>query len=224
MRQIEKLKLLGNMRVGITQRVEFVSQYSEARDCLDHRWSDLLKELKMTIVPIPNALDKINDWLNLLECDAYILTGGNDLMDLPNAKNTSINRDQTEIAILKYAQSHSLPVLGVCRGLQLINVFFGGTLERVTGQASTRHFIEVSFDSSNNFIKREVNSFHEWGISKRGLSNQLIPCAFDVDGYVEAARHKTLNWLGIMWHPEREKTFDELDLEVFRKLLTKGFA
>ena len=212
------------MRVGITQRVEYVTAYAEARDCLDQRWSELLDVLKMTMVPIPNTLRNVEGWLDVLKCDAYILTGGNDLADLPNAKNVSIERDRTEIALLKHAQSYSLPVFGVCRGLQLMNVFFGGQLDRVSGHVANRHSVRLCFDQGNQFIARDVNSFHEWGISVNSLAQQLIPCAYDTDNYVEAARHEKLNWLGVMWHPEREKKFEASDVEILRKLFNEGFA
>ena len=113
------------MRVGITQRVEHATAYAEIRDCLDQRWCEFLNILGMTMIPIPNTLRNVEGWLDVMKCDAYLLTGGNDLGSLPNAKNVSIERDRTEIALLKYAQSRSKPVFGVCRGLQLINVFFG---------------------------------------------------------------------------------------------------
>ena len=212
------------MRVGITQRVEYVTAYAEARDCLDQRWSELLDVLKMTMVPIPNTLRNVEGWLDVLKCDAYILTGGNDLADLPNAKNVSIERDRTEIALLKYAQSRSLPVFGVCRGLQLINIFFGGQLDRVSGHVGNRHSVHMCFDQGNQSIASNVNSFHEWGISINSLAQQLIPCAYDADNYVEAARHEKLNWLGMMWHPEREEKFKASDLEILRKLFNEGFV
>ena len=212
------------MRVGITQRVEYVTAYAEARDCLDQRWSELLDVLKMTMVPIPNTLRNVEGWLDVLKCDAYILTGGNDLADLPNAKNVFIERDRTEIALLKYAQSRSLPVFGVCRGLQLMNVFFGGQLDRVSGHVANRHLVRMCFDQGNQFIARDVNCFHEWGISINSLAQQLIPCAYDADNYVEAARHEKLNWLGMMWHPERENFFEVSDVEILRKLFNEGFA
>ena len=52
------------MRVGITQRVEYITDYEEIRDCLDQRWSDLLETLEMTIIPIPNSLTNIEEWLD----------------------------------------------------------------------------------------------------------------------------------------------------------------
>jgi N5-(cytidine 5'-diphosphoramidyl)-L-glutamine hydrolase len=211
------------MIVGITQRVEYITAYAETRDCLDQRWAELLEGLKMTMVPIPNTLTNIEGWLDNMQCDAYVLTGGNDFADLPDAKNVSKQRDQTEIALLRHAQALSRPVFGVCRGLQLINVFLGGRLDRMSGHAANRHSVRVCFDQEAEMILNNVNSFHNWGISKISLSDQLVPCAFDNDNYIESARHKKLNWLGVMWHPEREKEFRTLDLEVIRKLFNEGF-
>jgi N5-(cytidine 5'-diphosphoramidyl)-L-glutamine hydrolase len=210
------------MRIGITQRVEYVTAYEEARDCLDQRWPELLDVLKMTTVPIPNTLRNVDEWLEIMKCDAYILTGGNDLSDLPNAKNISVERDRTEMALLRYAQSRSLPVLGVCRGLQLMNVFFGGKLERVSGHIASRHKIRMYFDEEKQFIERDVNSFHNWGISINGLAKQLTPSAYDSKDFIEAARNEKLNWLGIMWHPEREERFEASDLEILTKLFNEG--
>tara|TARA_B110000003_G_C16638278_1_gene529205 strand:- start:2114 stop:2752 length:639 start_codon:yes stop_codon:yes gene_type:complete len=212
------------MRIGITQRVEYITAYSETRDCLDQRWSELLDVLKMTMVPIPNTLINIEGWLEDMRCDAYILTGGNDLADLPDAKNASKQRDKTEIALLKHAQACMLPVFGVCRGLQLINVFLGGKLDRVSGHVANRHSVRTCFDQDTEFISSNVNSFHTWGISIPSLSKKLIPCAYDIDNYVESARHEKLNWLGVMWHPEREEKFQQLDLGILQKLFHEGFV
>jgi N5-(cytidine 5'-diphosphoramidyl)-L-glutamine hydrolase len=224
MRITVKLESLGDMKIGITQRVEYVAAYSETRDCLDQHWSKLLEILEMTIIPIPNTLKNVEGWLDVMKCDAYVLTGGNDLAEAQNAKNLSLERDRTELAVLRYAQLRSTPVLGVCRGLQLINVFFGGKLGRVYGHVAKRHSVRIRFDKGAEFTFSDVNSFHDWGIPIDSLSEQLIPCAYDGDNYVEAARHRKLNWLGIMWHPEREKEFKVSDLEIFRKLFNEGFS
>ena len=56
--------------------------------------------------------------------DGFILSGGNDLSSLSNSKNISFERDKTEFALLQYANDQSIPVLGVCRGFQIMNVFF----------------------------------------------------------------------------------------------------
>ncbi|MBD73951.1 MAG: hypothetical protein CMM96_00440 [Rickettsiales bacterium] len=112
------------MKVGITQRVDFVSEYSETRDSIDQRWYELFEVLGMNIIPIPNGLKDIKAWLNEMKCDAFILSGGNDIFGLKESKNVSKERDQTEFAILKYSYDLSIPVFGVCRGFQVMNIFF----------------------------------------------------------------------------------------------------
>lgn len=212
------------MRVGVTQRVEYVTEYEEVRDCLDQRWSKFLDTLEMTVVPIPNTLRNVEEWLSVVNCDAYLLTGGNDLATVPDAKNVSKERDRTEISLLNYAQSRAIPVFGVCRGLQMINVFMGGQLDKLTGHVATRHLVRTCFDGDSSIVTRNVNSFHDFGISLDSLSPQLIPCAYDSKNNVESARHKNLNWLGIMWHPEREKTFEASDLNLLKKHFKEGLS
>jgi gamma-glutamyl-gamma-aminobutyrate hydrolase PuuD len=211
------------MKLGITQRVEYLTKYNETRDCLDQRWSKLFEKLKINIIPIPNTLRNVEEWQNTIKCDGYVLTGGNDISNLPNAKNTAKERDKTEIALLKNAQSNSLPVFSACRGFQLMNVFLGGELERISGHVAKRHSVHIDFDQNNKSKLKEVNSYHEWGISKDALAKDLIPCAYDNNGYIEAARHKKLNWFGVMWHPEREKKFKAHDISILKNLFNIEF-
>jgi N5-(cytidine 5'-diphosphoramidyl)-L-glutamine hydrolase len=211
------------MRIGITQRVEKVTSYEEDRDCLDQRWPALLELLEMTAIPIPNNLKKIESWLDTLALDGFIFTGGNDLTSLPDSSNTSYERDLTEFTILEYARAHFLPVFAVCRGLQVVNIFLGGGLERVSNHVAKRHAVhseptEPDFSSIIN-----VNSFHEWGLPIIKLADQLKACVYDNDSFVEAARHKNLNWVGVMWHPEREIPFQDADLALINKLFNEGF-
>ena len=89
---------------------------------------------------------------------------------------------------------------------------------------ANRHSIRLCFNQDNRLISTNVNSYHEWGIPKNNLAQQLIPCAYDENNFIESARHKKLNWLGVMWHPEREENFKKLDLEVLQKLFTEGYV
>ena len=105
-----------------------------------------------------------------------------------------------------------------------MNIFFGGKLEKISGHVASKHSIQICLDQDSQIIKTNVNSYHNWGISKNNLAQQLIPCAYDKDNYIESARHKKLNWLGIMWHPEREESFKTLDIEILRKLFNEGYV
>ncbi len=204
------------MRIGLTQRVE-VSAHGERRDCLDQRWQVLLGQIGYDVVAVPNRLSDPGEWVARIGLQGLILTGGNDLAELPGASNPAPERDRTEARLLEWAAATDCPVLGVCRGLQLINVWQGGVLGRVDGHVACRHELEICVDGPPGLSREgEVNSFHAWGVPTDGLGEGLEVLARDAGGSIEALRHHTLPWLGIMWHPEREQPFAEVDLQLIR--------
>jgi len=169
-------------------------------------------------VPVPNVLastknshdqqPELERWLNYIQPNALILSGGNDVGEFNQ-------RDITEKYLLSWAQTKKVPVLGVCRGLQLMAVWAGTSLIKLEGHAGTRHSLIAS--NEKDHLPLEVNSFHNWGLAS-------CPKGFDVlatahDGAIEAIRHNTLAWEGWMWHPEREASFNKIDNVRFRALL-----
>ncbi|MDX1458855.1 MAG: gamma-glutamyl-gamma-aminobutyrate hydrolase family protein [Marinobacter sp.] len=206
------------MRIGITQRVEVIAAYGERRDCLDQQWFRLLEAMGLTAVPVPNSLTDPDSWLAAMALDGFVLSGGNDLAQLPDAANAAPERDATERRILDYAADKSLPVLGVCRGLQMINVHLGGQLAPVRGHAAVRHDLQPGDTSSRFAGIQRVNSFHNWGVPREGLAQSLTPALLSEEGDVEAFEHDRLPWLGMMWHPERETPFMEADLRIIQTL------
>lgn len=191
------------MNIGITQRVEFYEDYHETRDCLDQEWTNLLCKANIDFTLVPNSLDDIDGWLEKKNLEGFILTGGNDLSHLPDAKNFSACRDETEKKILKWSEKNNIKVFGVCRGMQLINCFFSGSLSKVNGHAGLNHSIDILSEKFNFNSESIVNSYHNWGITKTDLSPNLLSLAVADDGTIEALEHKQLPWVGIMWHPER---------------------
>jgi len=207
------------MRIGISQRVEVLPSYGETRDCLDQQWFRFLESLGYTPVPIPNSLARVPDWLASTGIEGLVLTGGNDLSHLPDASNTSAGRDGTERALLAFAYREKWPVIGVCRGLQMMNVWLGGRLAPVSGHTAVRHPVTPFPGAGTCFLPyREVNSFHNWGITAEGLAQALTPQLLSPEGAIEACTHGSLPWLGIMWHPEREAPFSEQDTQLFNRL------
>lgn len=207
------------MRIGITQRVEEVASYKERRDCLDQQWFVLLEELGLSAVPIPNSLKNVQQWLKAQQLQGVILSGGNDLSALSGASNSAKERDQTEFAILNYFGKHYLPVLGVCRGLQMINIYLEGQLIMVEGHVATRHSVKAQNAKSLFSQYKEVNSFHGWGFTKQQLGKDLVACLVnESDDTIEAVHHKSLPWTGIMWHPEREYPFNDLDKQLIKQI------
>ena len=206
------------MRIAITQRVERVPGYDEQRDCLDQRWSTLMEKLGIDLVPVPNGLLSADRWFERQNVAGLILSGGNDLAHLPAAVNSSPERDATETALLARARDMNLPVLAVCRGMQMLNHFLGGSLTALSGHVSCTHTISVIEQAPLLADYREVNSFHGWGIQPKDLAENLLAQAWADDGSIEAFVHRQLPWTAIMWHPERPSANAILDAKLIRHI------
>jgi putative glutamine amidotransferase len=209
------------VRVGLTLRVEDLPERGERRDALDQRWVRLLESEGLVPVPVPNVLADAPAFVAAAGVGMLVLTGGNDLCDLPGATGTAPERDRTEHALLDHARARGMPVLGVCRGLQLLAARAGGRVERVEGHVARPHLVrQVGRPPWPIADRPEVNSFHDWGIPADALGD-LVPYALAPDGTVEAAGHPTLPHVGVMWHPERPPE-DPADRALLRALAAAG--
>lgn len=192
-------------RIALTQRVQEVN--GEKRDALDQRWSAFCKACNILPILIPNHLPLIPSFLEYLDIQGFILTGGNTLHaycgDAPE-------RDEVEIAIVDYAIHCQLPILGVCRGMQLIQHYFKVRLEKVENHVNQPHTI-----TWNNRLE-SVNSYHLYG-TKTDCS-ELETLAKAEDGVIEAIRHPIYPIAGVMWHPERCNPFENRDLTFVKEL------
>jgi N5-(cytidine 5'-diphosphoramidyl)-L-glutamine hydrolase len=212
-------------RIGLTQRVAAVPDRGERRDCLDQRWGALLLQRGLLPVPLLNVDDGVARYVAALALDGVILTGGNDVAAPAGARDAAPERDVFERELLALCGKRELPVLGVCRGAQVLALFHGGALIPVTGHAARRHAVtrvERELASPAGRVasewpaRFEVNSYHAFAISPEGLGGGLAPLALADDGSVEAVGHVELPQLGILWHPEREHPFADGPLDVLR--------
>ena len=121
------------------------------------------------------------------------MTGGESIGDNPV-------RDSFEHTLLKSAIASQTPVLGICRGLQVMMSFYGLSPVRLEGHAGTSHSVEGR-------ISGKVNSYHNFGFTEVSDGFEVISSA--QDGSVEAAYHRNNKWLGVMWHPERETPYNQ---------------
>jgi gamma-glutamyl-gamma-aminobutyrate hydrolase PuuD len=208
-------------RVGLTQRVEDFPARGERRDALDQAWTPFLARAGLTPVPIPNRLADPASYVEALDLALVILTGGNDLASLPGAVHAAPERDATEPAIVDHAATHRLPVLGVCRGLQLLVARAGGVLRPVTGHVGTPHPIERSGRGRFPLRTSAVSSYHDWGVrpDEVGVGLEVLACA--PDGTVEAVADPDRPIVGVMWHPERDPA-DPVDLALVTALVAGG--
>ncbi len=205
-------------RIALTQRVEDLPDRGERRDALDQRWAELVEEVDATPVLVPNRLGDPAGFIAASGVSLLVLTGGNDLSHLPGASGAAPERDRTERALLDAAVAARLPVLGVCRGLQLMVDNAGGTLMPLEGHVATRHPVAVPDGRGWPLVDgREVNSFHDWGAAPDGVVG-LDVLATAPDGTVEALCHRELPQVAVMWHPERAPEHPA-DLELLRALM-----
>lgn len=189
--------------VAVSQRVDQFPERNETRDALDQRLAVFLAICGYVPVPVPNALGgAIRDWLTVVRPATVVLSGGNNV-------GQCAERDDTEYALLTYAKERHIPVLGLCRGMQMMAHWAGAGLHPVQRHVGTRHRLSGE-------VSGEVNSYH-------GFALATCPTGFEVlahseDGEIEAIRHQSLPWEGWMWHPERERNFSEHDIQRLKAL------
>lgn len=191
--------------LAVSQRVDVVPGRDERRDALDQRVALWLAAADCRAYPVPNALGgelAVHAWLDGLRPGGIVLSGGNDLGREPS-------RDATETALLAYARERGLPVLGVCRGMQVLAHLAGTGLKPVSGHVRATHSLAGE-------ITGPANSFHDFALAAVPAGYRVL--ARSDDGEIEAMAHEGLPWEGWMWHPEREPTFLQRDLARLRAL------
>lgn len=166
--------------------------------------------------------------------DALCLTGGGDIDParygaLREAPTTEVDegRDAFELDLIERALAAAVPVLGICRGFQLLNVHFGGSLlQHVPGHAAppiVDHMITALVASRLARAVGEaafkVNSSHHQAVTPATLAPGLVGTA-RVGNLVEAFEHELHPWLlGVQWHPERTSEVDPAARGIFTALV-----
>lgn len=197
------------------------------------------------VIPTTGNIEVIKEQLNLL--DGLILSGGPDINPIYYGEDfkekigvISPERDDNEIKILKEFLKTEKPILGICRGHQLLNVYFGGTLYQDLSyfeNESLKHRQEVYPElevhkvliEKNSILESlygesiRTNSFHHQAIKKLGKGFKVI--AKSSDGIVEAIEkvdHKFC--LGIQWHPEMMVARGNKEMiKIFKLLIEKSY-
>ena len=204
--------------IGVTQRVDYIDDYNQRRDSLDQNWHLFFSKINYFPIPLPNISRNIKEYLNQLNLNSILLSGGNSIASLdPTINDAAPERDAFEIALLSFALNKKLPVIGICRGMQVINYFLGGKLKKTDNQVNIYHKIRKI--TQNYHLPKKVNSYHKYVIPLKNISDQLTPLALDDDDNVEAFISKEKNILGLMWHPERDKPFDKKTIALISNFL-----
>ena len=206
--------------VGLTSYLEPATWGDwQSQAVLIHDWYvDVLHEAgaEVVILPPENSAEVVD------RCDGLLLAGGADVdprlygaaID-PTTDHPRESRDASEIGLYRRARELGMPVLGICRGVQLMAVAHGGSLIQhlpaitsIDHREGTEHFVnhQATFADGSLVAKLlgigplEVNSSHHQAVDSPG---DLTITGWSQDGTVEACEDTTADFcLGVQWHPE----------------------
>ena len=214
--------------IGVTSQPKSTKGSSGELDShvIGHTYTDAVLRaggLPVILSPVPNEdVSAIVDRL-----DGLLISGGGDVEPRrygeephPSVRETDAARDEFEIALAREAQARHLPVLAICRGLQIVNVALGGTLiqdipstlgsidHTVIGHAVYDGHQPVTVESSSLIAKATgstdlmVNSIHHQAV--KDLAPGFRAVAWANDGVIEGIEHEDDDWplLAVQWHPE----------------------
>jgi putative glutamine amidotransferase len=205
-------------KVLITSRLTKQALYDENHFSLDVRWLDFLSACHLTPIVLPPNLKIAKEIIKSFDCDGILLTGGGDIGELGG---TDIDRDAVEECLIALSIRTDIPLIGVCRGMQKIQAYFGETnFERLEDNIAKQQ--KAFFAASAvGFLKNKkrsckfINSYHHFGVKNNSVKDFEI-LAISNAGILKCIQHREKKIIGIMWHPEREHPFKKMDVLLFR--------
>jgi putative glutamine amidotransferase len=180
--------------------------------------------------------EKTQNFQDFAQCQGILFSGGEDVhprfygkpeyLQFCYADDINEARDEFEMRLMQMAIQNKIPTLGICRGLQIINVFLGGTLipdiptwgrwnhAKLADNSDRYHLVEIDPNSSLFQIvkqqKSEINSNHHQ--SAEMLGKGLVANAFSKDGVIEGIEYANPESKGylnlVQWHPERMRDLE----------------
>lgn len=196
----------------ISLGIEFLKKRKEYREYVDPELIKLINLSGYNVYLLNNFYKGdsrlnneryINDIIKKLNVCGIILSGGADY-------GIYKYRDRTEFYLINLSIKKKIPLLGICRGLQMINFFFRGKQKKIKNHV--RKINKINIDKKCLDIK----CFHINSISKIG--NDLEILSKSKDNCIEAIKHKKYCIYGWMWHPERNLRYKNFFIKKFKKI------
>ena len=212
--------------IGITTDIK--------EDCfhIERKYADAVARaggIPILLPPIPQDSGVLRD--AVLKINGLLLPGSRDMdpkfyNEPPHPKIKSMNEERTisEMIILENANKRNIPILGICGGMQLINVFFGGSLyqdigslvpEATSHEGGNIHQINVEVETKLHKIMgiKTFTSKSHHHQSVKAIGNGLRVCAKSPDGIIEGIESIDSFILGVQWHAEIEES--EISKRIF---------
>ena len=163
------------MLIGITTRM--IVENETKKVFVNEAYIRLLKNYGLTPLIIPYNMDNIDELLKM--CDGFLLPGGDDIdasyyheENLESCLLADPRVDALDFKVIRYAFKNNKPVLGICRGFQVVNIALGGTLFVDIKDGNHKNKLDAILNiEEDSFIKDKsftINSFHHQGIDKLG--------------------------------------------------------
>ncbi len=184
----------------------------------------------LTFLAVPES-----NWTERLDgIDGVLLPGGADVdpSNYGQAPLTDelygmdIMQDKVDIELIHHTLSVGLPMLAICRGMQITNVALGGTLTQHMEKPHLHHVAPVTVDSHANELglsglTLNASCYHHQAIDK--LAEGLTVIARAAEGHIEAVKIASAGWaFGVQWHPEDNYDTEPGQLEIFKRFVREA--
>lgn len=202
------------MKLGITVRSEKEFYF------VKKQYFEYLKDFELVL---------IYPYLNThayAQCDGFVIIGGDDVdpkyYHEENFASSPVEPeiDELDIRVIDYAVKNNKPILGICRGLQILNVYFNGSLKQnILNHQNSVHKVMLVEDFLEFPSNEIVNTFHHQSIKK--LGENLKALYYSPDGEIELIIHEKLPIIAVQFHPEKEplKALSINILQYYKNLL-----
>lgn len=239
-----------NVKIGLIYSKEKASTLKSGKDGLKN-YRDAVEAAGGKVVELSQGEDPLKVREKMKETQGLLIPGGDDVDPAfydesrhPKLETVDRDFDEFEFMVIKYYYDNELPILGICRGIQILNVFRAGTLyqdipsqykgeitipHRIKKNGKTQpcyHIITIHKESLFSRIMKgkysiKVNSYHHQAVKDPGKN--LTICAVTEDGLAEAIESTNDSpALGVQFHPEKMLKEDPTMLEIFKWLVDEA--